>query len=689
MFKAQLNDPVAAGASSFIDQKKIGLRQRKSAPYKYKGLRTPQVRLLKLLPGRFGTSIHILFESKSLIESSIPQYEALSYAWGPSDNPEDIYIGISEAHVLSVTQNLACALQHIRYEDRPRTLWIDAISVDQSNLTERSSQVQRMADIFKLAERVLVWLGPERDNSSFALKILRTLSTKVDVDLIRLDMKPSDDAKSNGETHWSDMSVALPYTSKELIPVHHILQRSWFERLWIRQEVRLAYRAVVICGFDIIPWQDFRNAVYCLQNKQIALYHLVGTSEKLFLDRCDMIYDLCAYASSQSITSLIEEAQKCECSDPKDRIYGILGMLSENDQALKIIPDYRKSIGQVYQDFFLSYLDSFKYRSLLWLSWCEMRDHRSELPSWVPDLSQKRISTSFVDMPIASGISVAEVEYTGEGSLKVLGVKVTTISDDHQIHIHDPYVSGLAAAIRQCVPPGGIRNGGELFEKYCRTICGDNFQHRYDPPPNFLASWYESKKILRTFLGPQEDVGLRESQDLVASRVFDSVFSAMEHRSFISTEAGHIGLAPLLAKAEDEVVVIPGCLSPMVLRPMDDGRYQVVGECFILGLMDGEALLGPLPERYERIIKLHEENNFWRPAYRDRRTGQVEWTDPRFNLFRSEVQENGIRGVFVGGSESEAESVNDNCGVWMKTSSLDDAEEVIVMGVDLKPFELI
>jgi hypothetical protein len=688
MFKAQLNDPVAASASSFIDQKKIGLRQRKSAPYKYKGLRTPQVRLLKLLPGRFGTSIHILFEFKSLIESSIPQYEALSYTWGQSDNPEDIYIGISEARVLSVTQSLACALQHLRHEDRPRTLWIDAICVDQTNLTERSSQVQRMADIYKLAERVLVWLGSEGDNSSYALEVLHSLGTKVDVDWMKSNMKPSDDAESNGETHWSELSVALPYKSEEVFPIYHLFQRSWFGRLWIRQEVGLANRAVIICGFDTIPWQNFRNAVFCLWYKDISTYCLGGPSEQqLFIDRLEMILHLCANTGSLSIPSLIEEARKCECSDPKDRIYGVLGLFNENDRALKIIPDYQKSIHQVYQDFFLSFLNTFKYSNLPLLLCCEMRDHRSTMPSWVPDFSQKKISNPF-ESRSASGSSAAVGEYTGEGRLKVLGVKVATIKDAEQIHMHGRNQSDGVALVRQYILPGVNTNGGELFDKYCRTLCGNSFRDRYDPPVAAFPSWYESKEVLWRLFERQEDVSLGKSLDLALNSYVTNVVASMDNRSFISTEAGHIGLAPLLAEAEDEVVVIPGCSSPMVLHPTDEGRHQVVGECFILGFMDGEALLGPLPEGYENITKLNEHNR-WYKAYRDWRTDEVHWTDPRFNLFRSEMQENGIRRIFSRGSESGTESVNNECGVRMKTSRLPGAEEVIVMGVDLQPFELI
>jgi hypothetical protein len=317
-----------------------------------------------------------------------------------------------------------------------------------------------------------------------------------------------------------------------------------------------------------------------------------------------------------------------------------------------------------------------------------MRDHRSTMPSWVSDLSQKRISRPF-DHLFASGSSAAEVEYTGEGSLKVLGVKVATIMDAHQIQMHGRTRSDVVAAIRHYGRPVLNRNGGELLENYRRTMGGDYFRDRCDPPASTLPSLNESKEVFRRFLGPQEDVDSLESLDVAAASYVQSVFNAMENRSFISTEAGHIGLAPLLAKAGDEVVVIPGCLSPMALRPITDGKYKVVGECFILGFMNGEALLGRIPEGYESISKLFGDDGDWYIAYRDRRTDQSQWIDPRFNLFRSEMQENGKRKIFIRGSESNTASVNNEYGVRMRTSELPGADEVIVMGVDLKPFELI
>jgi hypothetical protein len=91
-----------------------------------------------------------------------PIFEAFSYTWGSSDDPETAYVHES-AHVISslkIGQNLCCALKHLRYPDKPRILWIDSICINQGDLEECESQVLRMRDIYKLADRVLIWLGP-------------------------------------------------------------------------------------------------------------------------------------------------------------------------------------------------------------------------------------------------------------------------------------------------------------------------------------------------------------------------------------------------------------------------------------------------------------------------------------------------------------------------------------------------
>lgn len=58
----------------------------------------------------------------------------------------------------------------------------------------------------------------------------------------------------------------------------------------------------------------------------------------------------------------------------------------------------------------------------------------------------------------------------------------------------------------------------------------------------------------------------------------------------------------LISKLDDEVSVILGCDFPMVLRPRGSNRYEVVGPCFVHGLMLGEALKPPLEPPWKDVL---------------------------------------------------------------------------------------
>ena len=110
---------------------------------------------------------------------SAPGYLALSYCWGSSVLDRTITISDSP---FAVTSNLFAALQTINRCFKGngnvalgdfRWLWIDAISINQQDNGEKSAQVQKMDQIYSKANRVLIWLGEERDESE---KIMLMLS---------------------------------------------------------------------------------------------------------------------------------------------------------------------------------------------------------------------------------------------------------------------------------------------------------------------------------------------------------------------------------------------------------------------------------------------------------------------------------------------------------------------------------
>jgi hypothetical protein len=98
-----------------------------------------------------------------------PDYEALSYVWGDPHITKQIILSDKKFHV---TTNLEAALRRLRYSSKPRLLWIDALCIDQGNISERISQVRQMGAIYRSAREVAVWLGPESNTSLRAFETL-------------------------------------------------------------------------------------------------------------------------------------------------------------------------------------------------------------------------------------------------------------------------------------------------------------------------------------------------------------------------------------------------------------------------------------------------------------------------------------------------------------------------------------
>jgi hypothetical protein len=124
-------------------------------------------RLLQLLPGATGEPIKGSIVNVNLCDN--PGYEALSYCWGDAVNTIRIYIG---KQYIDVTRNLHDALVKLRDKEDSRTLWIDAICIDQCNVSERSQQVGIMRQIYKQAKKTLVWLGPETADTARAFELI-------------------------------------------------------------------------------------------------------------------------------------------------------------------------------------------------------------------------------------------------------------------------------------------------------------------------------------------------------------------------------------------------------------------------------------------------------------------------------------------------------------------------------------
>ena len=136
--------------------------------YQHRPLEHPDsIRLLHLQPGLFEDEIQI--ELREVTLSQQLRYEALSYVWGSPTADDPISCHGEE---LFVTANCVAATRRLRHRKKHRTLWIDAICINQNSTNERNHQVRLMGNVYSKATRAIIWLGEEIKNSDSVMSFL-------------------------------------------------------------------------------------------------------------------------------------------------------------------------------------------------------------------------------------------------------------------------------------------------------------------------------------------------------------------------------------------------------------------------------------------------------------------------------------------------------------------------------------
>ena len=101
-------------------------------------------------------------------------YIALSYVWGSPDKQELILLN-NRPHL--VHRNLHQFLSYASTDLVDKSIWIDAICINQQDTNEKNHQVQMMSRIYSKAKAVLAWLGSGLGEADRILRQLNALST--------------------------------------------------------------------------------------------------------------------------------------------------------------------------------------------------------------------------------------------------------------------------------------------------------------------------------------------------------------------------------------------------------------------------------------------------------------------------------------------------------------------------------
>lgn len=612
-----------------------------------------QIRLLTIEPGAFESPLQIdLEKTYQLPRFQLPKhpdalsrgsrditrvrFDALSYAWGSQADPVVIRVGSGGTHVLSITRSLAIALPYLRLPDERRTIWIDALCIDQTSFEERAAQVQLMPDIYRAAQRVVCWVGPESENSAFAFDAIRQLNLRLDVNLVDDTVKP----RAEEDKDWADITIPLPFDGSIVRAISDLFERSWFERLWIYQEARLGSdRAVLQCGNDSIEWQKVVQANWIFRFK--SWNEIISTEFRRRMGIVDRMH----FPNPTSLGLIIRRTCGLQCSDPRDRVYANRSTTRQEEQEMRIDVNYALSVGKVYQNYVQRFMMHFQ--SLRLLPLCELQDHSLEMPTWVPDWSHPPSTNYPRAARYASGYMKANILDCSNDTLELIGVHVATIAQRTILNAVSATEDEVYHLIRSSAPSGVLNDSypgaSTMLEAFCSTLCFDVFRERTSPQRFIFPSLKHSLDLVESVLNSDKDSSALKRGE--TGKYLKFVAEACRGRSVITTVSGHIGLAPAVCEPKDRIYAFPGCRDLIVVRqhPSKLG-FSVVGHAYVHGMIDAEPLFGPLPCHYSVILRCEEGvlKDLW---FQNNKDGILEQEDPRLRNLGSDDSVDGLRGT--------------------------------------------
>ncbi|KAI1174684.1 heterokaryon incompatibility protein-domain-containing protein [Nemania sp. FL0916] len=582
-----------------------------------------------------------------------PSFIALSYAWGTDTAGICIRVNCKP---FMIRENLAMALRQLQVLCPEAYIWTDAICIDQSDKAEKSHTVQHMGQIFRAAQTVYAWLGPadpgEQDagDSSDALwDLLEDLGYLVQ-DTTNYNGRETNlyfEIETVVDNLLAELNrrAALPPAEGGISTVAFVrfMRRVYWQRIWVLQEVCLARELIFCCGTKTMASKVLAGGLmllyaYCVRmladDVNMPITKRADISTAVHCDEAHLMLQLTiGQKKLPPLRDLMarywikELPRGMQSTDARDMIYGLLGFAT-NAEKRSIRADYTKSVQEVFRDAVRELLQQHGWADLL--AWAQPAQKCiSGLPSWTPDFQ------STIHMPMCSRGQVlpslpqfcaaANLRTTtrtgdihGAWNLRWQGVVVDTIDElgslwypRHEIgEVHrDQKASGplpplssradifghISEAKRLAEksiashpsPPRGIPDDElKRLEAVWCVPCADQLSTNYE----FIRGGARIQSAYLAALTPM----IRDE----ARPYLNAMMAWVNKRVALSTH-GYVGLVPGDTQKDDVIVLLQNCSAPYILRRRSGSEsYELVGEAYIWGIMDGEYV----PEDGEEVI---------------------------------------------------------------------------------------
>ena len=586
-------------------------------PYKPLDPANHEFRILEVLPG----DVNDLVECKLIEPPHVSglSYDCISYRAGDPKNILQIKVN---GHPFNTFATLGAALRRLRLLDRSRLLWADQIVINQSDVAERSSQVQQMREFYERADTVHAWLE-HLENGAVAVQELRCLESQFN-DAYRLHVETTDNHKSLSPLERQSICERIAHSLKdrlskleenEIEKVHaqcsalgQMFRSEFWERLWIMQEIFVAKSVNLVwdsCSINLAeidaPLDILSSLLDNLDRDRDpapvpkSIECLVGRPTDRFYT---YILTISRYRHHRSqwkqrgsldFKTLLSFSKGTRCSDPRDRIFGLLGLVSRQ---YDITPDYTESVQAAYSASTLSIIVAEK--SLDVLAYCKLPHSDTStkrLPTWCPDWSSRvNMSTRRSDLlwdEYNSGACKFQASKKAESQLYWLcGPEENGLFAYIALHT-EGILLGTVQQIGQITRPRG-ETTGDSFQNLLES-CSELIAQKRSLTPDVVQDL--EKTITVDDRGYPNVMLPRGAID--ASNYERLKLDAVEgNRKFIVTGSGYMGMAPRQVEVGDSACVLVGARVPFLLRKRDGEEfYNLVGELYLSdGFMDGKAI---------------------------------------------------------------------------------------------------
>lgn len=580
------------------------------------------------------------------------KYQTLSYVWGDPGIKRPILV---DGCTFEVTLNLWSALRRLR--NRPgegeglgvRKMWIDALCINQNDNEERTRQVTMMGTTYARCSEVVIWLGDgvecvagsrsvaeetrgqEDERTVEEGTALFQSNLEKEVYPLKLEKDSQDLAHSSvgnafavlyklaRVTHLPDLKMFVEVDKRgpkrdlhrdyrqSLRALHKIMKRPYWNRIWVVQEAILPPNATVVCGSISVPWQMIVDAGYAFNRHSVKCCYMEWanlTWRTVFVDFSfivrvvNLARERRRKGSTVTLYWLLKQYFDREATDPRDKAYGVLGLVNSWGNEEPLVPDYDISARELYEELTMRIVHETGSLEILMGQTLHHTggdddDNEEGMPSWVADWGRtpdarewdwEQGPWTMSEYYSASPRKPFVAECLPNSLLHVRGVRVDpiiSVSSLMTVENQSILFSSLEDVLSLYPSPKEATSpyiaGGDVENAYFCTLRGDimynqdlEFPHRYTRTKPEDRRGYELYRNGFT----HSDVG--EEGDIEAFRLFwKSAVEAVRNRRFFVTKSGYMGLGPKGTKAGDEVVVLEGARVPFVVRGANDGTSSV------------------------------------------------------------------------------------------------------------------